>query len=349
MHVLGLSVALVMLACGPIRADEPGDATPRRLRAAVERALAPIQHSLKTYPARRDCFSCHNQAMPTLALALARSRGFDVDPEALDAALDVTLADLGTAEESYREGEGQGGGATRAGYALWTLDLLDHPPDSTTEAVAGFLLDRDRRRGHWQTSSNRPPSEASPFTTTFVALRGSAGFAVESRRDDLNARRADALEWLLQARPRETEDRVFRLLGLGLAGADSEVLRDAARELLDAQNADGGWSQLPGRPSDAYATGSALTALRLTGSIDAEDPAFRRGLCYLLDEQRPDGTWYVESRSKPFQPYFESGFPYGADQFISIASSSWATSALVLGLPGDAGERVLGGVRTARR
>jgi hypothetical protein len=38
----------------------------------------------------------------------------------------------------------------------------------------------------------------------------------------------------------------------------------------------------------------------------------------------------VKSRSFPFQPYFESGFPYGPDQWISAAGTSWATMALTL-------------------
>ena len=56
-------------------------------------------------------------------------------------------------------------------------------------------------------------------------------------------------------------------------------------------------------------------------------------LSYLLATQRPDGTWYVRSRSRPFQIYFESGFPHGKDQFISMAASGWATTALALTLP----------------
>ena len=40
------------------------------------------------------------------------------------------------------------------------------------------------------------------------------------------------------------------------------------------------------------------------------------------------------SRSKPFQPYFESGFPHGKDQFVSMAASGWATVALALACPG---------------
>jgi hypothetical protein len=36
----------------------------------------------------------------------------------------------------------------------------------------------------------------------------------------------------------------------------------------------------------------------------------------------------VKGRSIPFQPYFESGFPYGHDQWISAAATNWATMAL---------------------
>ena len=41
----------------------------------------------------------------------------------------------------------------------------------------------------------------------------------------------------------------------------------------------------------------------------------------------------MKSRSKPFQPYYESGFPHGKDQFISISASGWATAALALACP----------------
>ena len=53
-----------------------------------------------------------------------------------------------------------------------------------------------------------------------------------------------------------------------------------------------------------------------------------------MSNQLPDGSWHVVSRSKPFQPYFESGYPHGKDQFISIAAAGWATTALLLALPG---------------
>src|SRR5262245_47690417 len=41
----------------------------------------------------------------------------------------------------------------------------------------------------------------------------------------------------------------------------------------------------------------------------------------------------VKTRSRPFQVYFESGFPYEKDQWISISATSWATAALALTVP----------------
>jgi hypothetical protein len=55
-------------------------------------------------------------------------------------------------------------------------------------------------------------------------------------------------------------------------------------------------------------------------------------VAFLLDTQRADGSWLVISRSRGTQPYFESGFPHGTNQFISAAGTAWATSALVLAL-----------------
>ena len=57
--------------------------------------------------------------------------------------------------------------------------------------------------------------------------------------------------------------------------------------------------------------------------------AYRQGIQYLLNTQLEDGSWYVRSRSIPFQPYFESGFPHGHDQWISAAATNWAAMALV--------------------
>lgn len=320
----------VLVALPPTHAESP---TPDDIRTTVERALPLIAKSSAESTRHRDCFMCHHQAVPVFALGLARERGFAVESGLIQAQMEHTEADLATAEESYRKGEGQPGGVTRAGYALWTLSAGGWEADDTTAAVVEFLLKRDEKRGHWYTSSNRPPSEFSSFTTTFLAIRGLKSFGRPDQKDKVAARIDAARDWLLKTPAKETEDRVFRLWGFREAGASDDAVAEAAKILRDTQRPDGGWSQLDGQPSDAYATGSALVALHLAGGLATDDPIYRRGLAYLKSTQQPDGSWHVKSRSKPFQPYFESGFPYKQDQFISVAASSWATAALVLACP----------------
>ena len=125
---------------------------------------------------------------------------------------------------------------------------------------------------------------------------------------------------------------MFQLLGLRWAGVNAKqaIIRKGVRGLLAQQRPDGGWAQLPSLASDAYATGQALVALREAGALRATDPAYKRGIAFLLKTQLEDGSWYVKSRAIPFQPFFESGFPHGHDQWVSMAASNWATMALAL-------------------
>jgi squalene cyclase len=124
----------------------------------------------------------------------------------------------------------------------------------------------------------------------------------------------------------------MRLSGLTWAGAADHDFREAAKALLALQRSDGGWGGNPHMKSDAYATGVALTSLAESKALTPADRAYRRGTDYLLSTQFPDGSWYVRSRSIKFQPYFESGFPFGHDQWISIAATAWAAQAIALGM-----------------
>jgi mono/diheme cytochrome c family protein len=61
-------------------------------------------------------------------------------------------------------------------------------------------------------------------------------------------------------------------------------------------------------------------------------PAIRRGLDFLRRTQLADGTWHVRSRTHPFQPPMDSGFPHGRDGWISAAGTSWAVMSLATSL-----------------
>ena len=109
-----------------------------------------------------------------------------------------------------------------------------------------------------------------------------------------------------------------------------------SRRSLGPPAADGGWAQTTLLDSDAYATGQALLAIAMAQPGAATEQKFQRGIRYLLNTQLEDGSWYVQSRAPSIQPYFESDFPHGYDQFISAAATNWAALALLTAIPGPA-------------
>jgi len=302
------------------------------VRSAVAAAVPKLVAGAQGHAEQKTCFACHNQAPPSLALTAAKARGIAIPEKFFAAQAEHVAGFLASNKEQFLEGKGTGGQAESAGYALFTLELSGHKPDETTAAVAGYLLKFQSNRDHWGTSSNRPPTEASHFTTTYFAIRGIKVWGAKTDREKIDKRIDDARGWLIKTAAKDTEDRVFRLLALKEAGANDKELAAASWELLKTQRKDGGWGQLDSLATDAYATGSALYALHQAGGLKADSPPYRAGVSYLVNSQLPDGTWRVKSRSKPFQPYYESGFPHEKDQFISISASGWATAALALAM-----------------
>lgn len=92
------------------------------------------------------------------------------------------------------------------------------------------------------------------------------------------------------------------LRGLELAGEDLSLHAESREWLLQRQNEDGGWGELPHSyedpstkgigPSTASQTAWALMTLFTLGVV--EDPSVRRGVDYLLTTQQPDGSWRDE-------------------------------------------------------
>lgn len=126
----------------------------------------------------------------------------------------------------------------------------------------------------------------------------------------------------------------MQLNGLASAGASAAERAPIVKALKAAQNQDGSWSQRPGMTGDAYATGETLYALHVSGNVPTGDPAYQKGVRWLLRNQLADGSWFVPTRAIPVQPHtFESGFPHGWNQFVSDGASSWASMALLFTLP----------------
>src|SRR5262249_25649461 len=79
-------VIIAVLALWPssfLLAAERG-ATPEQVRTAVTKSLALLDKSANEYTRQRECFSCHHQALPLLALTTAKAHGFDVSAATLE-------------------------------------------------------------------------------------------------------------------------------------------------------------------------------------------------------------------------------------------------------------------------
>lgn len=299
------------------------------VRAAVERSLPLLQRADVTFLKKSGCVSCHNNSLTTMTIAAAREAGISVDEVAARRQRDQVGVYIENWRERALQAMGIPGDSNTINYVLLGLAAADYPPDPATDALARYLKNDQMPEGRWRLIANRPPLGSSEFEVAAVALRALQVYAPKSRKAEYEPAEWRAADWLRSAEPKTTADRAFQLLGLTWAGDSTETLKKSARELLAEQRADGGWGQLPTMKTDAYATGQVLVALYRSEALTPADAAYQHGVEYLLSNQLEDGSWHVRSRSIPFQPYFESGFPHGPDQWISAAATNWATMALI--------------------
>jgi ankyrin repeat protein len=298
-------------------------------RAAVARSLPLLQRTDVTFLRKSGCVSCHNNSLTAMAVSRARNNGLPVNDEIAR----KQLATVATYIEGWRErvlqGEGIPGLSDTISYILLGMAAENYPPDRATDALARYLKGRQSSDGHWRIRDHRPPLETSDISLTAVSLRAIQVYGLKALRPEYEKAVQLGALWLENAQSVSTEDRAFQLLGLTWAGGNKDSMRKAARALIAEQRADGGWAQIPTLGSDAYATGQALVALKDNGALGVADPAYKRGTQFLLSTQFEDGSWFVQSRAIPIMPFFESDFPYGRDQWISVAATNWATMALV--------------------
>jgi ankyrin repeat protein len=308
---------------------------PDRIRDAAAKAVALLQTGQKDWYAKQTCYSCHNQILPALAFHAARDHGIPVSEAAahadaakgfgpyasLDRAVQYTHIIDPAGDDNFR---------------LLGMDAAGVRPNLTTAVYARLIAARQRPDGHWVTSDQRPPQAYSYVSATAIALRAIQLYHHASLANDTQNRVDRSRAWLASQQPRNTEERSYQLFGLYWAGAAKSDLANRAAQLAATQQADGGWKSVNGRPSDAYSTGEALMALHDAAGMAITDPAWSRGLQFLLDTQQPDGSWHIVSRLHPpasVSPhYFESGLPYGHDQFISAMGAAWSVMALAAAL-----------------
>lgn len=330
-RIIAILAALVLIA--PVWADARQDPA---VKAAVVKSLKRIEKGLTNYPKQRQCFSCHHQAMGVIAMAAARKRGFAVDDKLIQDQIDFSLKTFRN-KSTIAKGRGVGGDSTSVVYVLHMLAAVERPYDDTTAALVEYLLVKQRQDGSWSIApfGDRPPTMGSLFTNAGLAMgvlkkysppKDAAG--AETLQKRLDAAFDKGRGWLLANKPVSTEGKVFHLRGLVDAGADAKLVEAARDSLVNDQREDGAWAQLANMSGDAYATATALMTLRRAGLATTEK-AHQKGVKFLLDSQLDDGAWFVQTRSKPLQKFFDNGDHGGKSQFISFAATNWAVLAVL--------------------
>jgi hypothetical protein len=323
-----------MLSPAPSHASPTPALSPR---AAVERSLQLLQRGGATWNERAACASCHTQGMLLPVVTLAREKGFAVDAalaKAQEARLRQMVASFEPAARGALRGEEHDAvrfalgfyGQMASGGALLQLAFVGTERLPLDEVIAVAIGRTQLSDGRWRTGAPRVPLHESDIQTTALVVRVLRGFAPANEETGIRVRRASA--WLLSSMPTTSAENAYRLLGLLWADADTRDIRAAAHLLMHDQDAQGGWAQLPGMNVDAYATGVALVALHESG-ISPADPHYQRGVAYLLRTQEADGSWFVPKRAASFNPYFDSGFPYGKHQYSSFIGTGWAAMAVM--------------------
>jgi hypothetical protein len=282
---------------------------------------------------KRACISCHSQALVAVAAAMARQKGIAIHEDLEQTNLRQIGAAYQVAAEQAMQGDQPAGNIITIGYVMMALAAEQHPFDKVTAALAHITASVQLTDGSWTPNGvSRPPMEDSLVTATAMGVRALTLYRMKAREREVAGYLSRAKRWLLAVDARSAEDRAMRLMALVWTHAARADVDRALRQVLDRQQAGGGWPQRDDFEPDAYATGESLYALHTAG-VPTTNVAYRTGIQFLLRNQYQDGAWLVKTRSFPTQPYFESGYPFGNNQWISAAGASWAAVAIAQTLP----------------
>jgi ankyrin repeat protein len=296
-------------------------------KPATARSVELLQRSSGSFFKEGGCGACHSANLTSMAVTTASARHIPVQADARAAELNgAQLFLAGLVQPLLQRGDPPV--VDILIYAGFQLASENTPPSQTTDAMVHNIAAQQRTAGNWHAGwIARPPMADGDFSRTAMAIRLLRLYGAPGRKADLDRRVTRAASWLATAQPRTTEDLDMQLLGLKWSGTPRKSLDPALQRLMRQQREDGGWPQTPDLASDAYATGQALYTLHELG-VAPTDAVYRRGVQYLLQTQQTDGSWLVKSRAAKFQPYFDTTFPYGPDQWISAAGTAWASMAL---------------------
>lgn len=339
-HAVGWATILVMAAgLQPVRAGFPtsGEDSPSP-RKAVAKGLDFLQKDAAKWRKDHGCATCHHGTMTVWALVEAKTLGYAIKPDNLVDTVKWTKDRLLERIDLPRD--------TRPGWSMvstpaiyLSVMALCVPNQKAVTPVelrriAGHLLRHQEKDGSWAWSSapaqNRPPpffeSDEVATMLAFIAL-GSHEKGNRQKKEEFQKALKLAAGWLAMNKPGDsTQEIAFRLLLEFAENGHAKKDNPQIRKIMDRQNRDGGWGQLKGAASDAYATGQVLYILGLAG-VKSETREIQRGVKFLVQSQNQDGSWPMTRRGHPGVNPSKNHVP------IIYFGSAWGTIGLMRSIP----------------
>jgi hypothetical protein len=304
---------------------------------SIAAALAFLQGDAAKWREERGCATCHHGTMTVWALGEAKAQGYAVSGEALS---DITQWTKNQFMPRFVLARDPRPGWSLVGVPAMYLGVMSQtlPVLSRDEIhqIAGHLARHQEEDGTWllpPPANGAPPIWESPESLALWAVLAWEASVPANASDAETARagRANALAWLKDAAaPATTQTAALRLVLQTRSGTPAEQLQPEITRLLARQNPDGGWSQTPEMPSDAFATGQTLWALSLAGA-KPDAPEIERAVSFLVSSQQSDGSWAMTSRNHPGVETTRN--PIRNPVPITYFGSAWATIGLVRTVP----------------
>jgi ankyrin repeat protein len=292
-------------------------------------ALPLLESANESFFKESGCVACHHSMVISFAASRAAKAGLAPNAAMTETRKRRLRGFLAGQLPTYLQQIGPPGDLDSALYHLLEARALQLEASPEIELNARYILSRQLESGAWTMRGiSRTPIEEGDIHRTALAIWLLPQTVSPAMLPETKSRVAEAARWLGTQRAVSTDDLAMQLLGLKWGGAPASQIEAAAGRLAAAQRKDGGWSGNAHLASDAYSTGLAAFALKQAASPAAQERRLKAAVHFLLHTQAPDGSWHVKSRAVKFQPYFESGFPYGHDQWISVSATAWALAAL---------------------
>jgi squalene-hopene/tetraprenyl-beta-curcumene cyclase len=328
---------LLTFSATSVRAEEPKPATQEQARAALDRGLGFVQKDAAKWRKDRECSTCHHGTLTVWVLAEAKSRGYDVEDALADSAKWTKGRLLERIDLPRDKRPGWSMVSTPAIYlslVALTVPKQDAVSDDELKRIAKHVLRHQEADGSWSWASapsqNRPPpffeSDEVATLLAYAALRPHLPADLKEKSEVRDAR-TKAEAWLAKTTPSDTTQAMtFRLLVKVLAGQPAKALQPDIDQILKRQNKDGGWGQLKGAASDAYATGQVLHVLSLAG-VKNDSAGVRRAVAFLVTTQKEDGSWPMTPRAHADATPAKNAVP------ITYFGSAWGTLGLLRVVP----------------